>query len=59
MRDFDDWTLVYEVRPGKWIERKFETMAELNAFSQKRADEFRERMEALRRSCQPLHPQKQ
>ena len=46
--NFDDWTLVYEVRPGKWIERKFETAREMNAFSQKQADERRERMEALK-----------
>ena len=53
MNDWNDWTLVYEVRPGKWIEKKFDTAREMNAFSDQRARERRERMEALRRSCQP------
>ena len=41
--DWDQWTLIYEVRPGKWIERKFDTITEMNAFEQRLADERRER----------------
>ena len=48
MNTWNDWTLVYEVRPGKWVEKKFDTMDELNAFSRQQADERRERMEALK-----------
>ena len=43
--DWDQWTLIYEVRPGKWIERKFDTITEMNAFEQRLADERRERYE--------------
>ena len=50
--DWDQWTLIYEVRPGKWVEKKFDTITEMNAFEQQRADEYRARMEALRQSCE-------
>ena len=48
MNDWNDWTLIYEVRPGKWIEKKFDTAREMNAFSNQQARERRERMEALK-----------
>ena len=50
--DWDQWTLIYEVRPGRYVERKFDTIDEMNAFEQQRADEYRARMEALRKSCE-------
>lgn len=47
---WDTWSLRYEVRPGRWVTREFDTISELNAFSDNLARERRERIEALRKS---------
>jgi len=45
---FDKWTLIWDLPSGRQCQKQFATIDEMNAFSQRMADERRQRIERNR-----------
>ena len=45
---FDKWTLLWDLPSGRQCQKQFATIDEMNAFSQRMADERRQRIERNR-----------